>query len=151
MLLTGTFQRSLDEKQRVAIPKRIRTLLESEPSASLYLAPGVHGSMALYTEAAFEKLADRLAAASPTGGEVLAFSRLFFANAQAVEMDAQGRVRIPLDLAKLAKLEQEIVLVGVRDHLEIWDISRWQAYCEERQPHYDEIAEQAFAPVPKSS
>ena len=151
MLLTGTFQRSLDEKQRVAIPKRIRNLLENTESTSLYLAPGVDGSIALYTETAFEKLADRLAAASPTGGEVLAFSRLFFANAQAVEMDAQGRVRIPSELSSLARLEQEIVLVGVRDHLEIWDLGRWQAYCEQRQPHYDEIAEQAFAPTPKTS
>lgn len=146
MLLTGTYFRSVDEKQRIAIPKKIRSAMDTSDRAILYIAPGTDGSLGIYSEEAFEKLAQRLADASPTGANVRAFSRLFYAQAQSVEMDSQGRVRIPPELVKLASLQKEAVLVGVRDHLELWDRTKWQAYSEEKLAHYDEIAEQAFLP-----
>jgi MraZ protein len=150
MLLTGTFQRAIDEKGRVAIPKPIREAL-GESNKSLFLTPNTDGSLALYTEAALARLAERLAAASPNGQDVRAFGRLFYARAQAVELDSQGRVRIPPELAQLAGLESEAVLLGVQDHLELWDKSRWETYVTQLQPQFDAIAESAFVPQPKST
>ena len=98
----------------------------------------------MYTEEAFARLADRLAQVSPTRQDVRTFNRLFYARAQRVELDSQGRVRIPVELAELGHLEKEVVLLGVQDHLEIWAADRWKAYLTERQGHYDEIAEAAF-------
>ena len=58
-------------------------------------------------------------------------------------------MRIPFELASLAGLSKEIVLLGVRDHLEIWDREQWDGWLNDKQPHYDQIAESAFAePVP---
>jgi MraZ protein len=145
MLLTGAYPRTLDEKCRLAIPKRVRDALGQVEPVVMYLAPGTDGSLALYTEAAFMRLGDKLSQGSPTGQDVRAFSRLFYAQAHPVEVDRQGRVRIPSELALLAGLSREIVLVGVGDHLEIWDRDRWSAYLANMQTHYDEIAEKAFA------
>jgi MraZ protein len=144
MLLTGTFARSVDEKLRVAIPKRLREALGYQDSGTLYLAPGTDGSLAIYAEGAIEGLAERLAQASPTQREVRDFTRLFCARAQRVQLDRQGRVRIPADLAELARLGKEVVLLGVQDHVELWASDRWEAYLAEKQPRYDEIAEAAF-------
>ena len=89
--------------------------------------------------------------ASPTGQAVRDFSRLFYARAQRVELDRQGRIRIPPELAPLIGLPRgdgsaaEGVLVGVRDHVELWEAGRWQAYLQQRQDQYDQLAEQAFA------
>jgi MraZ protein len=145
MLLTGTFQRAIDEKQRIAIPKPFREALGSDVQV-LFVTPGTDGSLALYTEAVLAQLAERLAAASPNGQDVRAFGRLFYARTQAVELDRQGRVRIPPELAQLADLSSEAVLVGVQDHLELWDRTRWEAYVAEQQTRFDEIAESAFEP-----
>jgi MraZ protein len=68
-----------------------------------------------------------------------------------VDLDGQGRIRIPPDLAQLAHLEKEAMLLGVQDHLELWASDRWKTYLEERQSHYDEIAEAAFGTSPPSS
>jgi MraZ protein len=144
MLLTGSFSRSIDEKQRIAIPKRIREELLRGDGDSLYIAPGTDGSLALYTEDIFATLAARLTAASPAEQDVRAFSRLFYSQAQRVEFDTQGRIRIPAELAKLAGLSREAVMLGVFDHLEIWDRQRWENYLAQRQSRYDEIAEAAF-------
>jgi MraZ protein len=143
MLLTGEFQRAIDEKCRVAIPKPLREALGTD-TRTLFVTPGTDGSLSLYTEAALAKLAERLAAASPNGQDVRAFGRLFYAKAQAVELDGQGRIRIPPDLAKLASLASEVVLLGVQDHVEVWDRDRWENYVADRQNHFDEIAEAAF-------
>jgi MraZ protein len=147
MLLTGTFSRTMDEKQRIAIPKRLRDALQhAETTLALYVAPGTDGSLALYTEDSFSSLAARLSASPPTGQDVRAFSRLLYAQAQRVELDRQGRLRVPPELAALAALDKEIILVGVRDHLELWNRDRWQKYLLDRQAHYDELAEKAFLP-----
>ena len=144
MLLTGTFDRSIDEKLRVAIPKRLRVAMKCAEVGALFVAPGTDESLAIYTEETFARLAERLGGVSPTGQDVRAFTRLFYARAQRVELDGQGRVRIPPELAKLARLAKEVVLLGVHDHLELWAAPRWESYLAEKQTHYDEIAERAF-------
>ena len=144
MLLTGSFFRALDEKQRLSVPKPIREALGVPERSVFYLAPGTDGSLALYTAESFSKLADQLSQASPNGPEVRAFSRLFYARAKAVQLDSQGRIRVPSDLVLLVSLSKEVVLLGVRDHVELWDKSRWEEYEAGKQGHYDEIAEKAF-------
>ncbi|HUT89734.1 MAG TPA: division/cell wall cluster transcriptional repressor MraZ [Thermoguttaceae bacterium] len=144
MLLTGTFTRSVDEKLRVAIPKRLREALGCPDSGVLYVAPGTDGSLAIYAEGAIQRLAERLAQASPTQKEVRDFTRLFYARTQRVELDRQGRVRIPADLAELAQLGKDVVLLGVQDHVELWASGRWDVYLAEKRASYDQIAEAAF-------
>lgn len=146
MLLTGAFARAIDEKQRIAIPKPWRTMLAANADSIVYVAPGTDSSLAIYTEEGFNRLAEMLSTASPTGEDVRAFRRLFYARAQSVEVDGQGRIRIPPELAQLAGLGKEGMLIGVQDHVELWDRSRWEAYLVEKQAHYDQIAESAFNP-----
>jgi MraZ protein len=61
------------------------------------------------------------------------------------EVDKQGRLRIPPELAQLAKITSEVVLLGVRDHMELWDAGAWDAYLGDNQPKYDRLAESALA------
>jgi MraZ protein len=145
MLLTGAFHRSLDEKQRVAIPKRLRDDMGCGEGGWLYVSPGLDRSLALYTESAFVQLGDKLAQSSPTRSDVRAFARLFYGQSQRLELDRQGRIRIPPELAALAGLEKEVMLVGVQDHLELWSAASWNDYIAKQQEQYDQIAETALS------
>jgi MraZ protein len=144
MLLTGCFSRSIDDKLRVAIPKKVRTAVEGPEKGAVFVAPGTDGSLAIYPEVAFSRLAERLGQASPTQQDVRAFTRLFYAQAQQVDLDVQGRVRIPPELAAWAGLQKDVVLLGVQDHLELWAADRWALYLAEKRANYDRIAEAAF-------
>ncbi len=151
MLLTGTFERSLDDKLRFAIPKRLRDLIiKHEPASVMYLAPGTDGSLALYPESSFNRMAAQLDQSAPNSKDVRAFSRMFFTQAQHLELDRQGRIRIPPELARFASLTKEVVLLGVRDHLEIWDREKWHQYFNLGQAKYDFIAESAFSGTTQS-
>ncbi|MFT5523827.1 MAG: hypothetical protein ACI9HK_001775, partial [Pirellulaceae bacterium] len=76
--------------------------------------------------------------------DMRAFNRLFYAQAQCAELDCQGRLRIPPELCELAGLEKEIILLGVRDHMELWDKGRWEAYLDDKRPRFDNLVERAF-------
>jgi len=144
MLLTGTFVRAIDEKQRIAVPKPVRDSLGFPEQKVLYLAPGTDSCIQLFPEDVFSDLAAQLGRNSPTGQDVRAFSRMFYAQAQRVEIDRQGRLRVPVELAEFGQLAKEVVLLGVRDHLELWNREHWTSSLAETQPRYDQIAESAF-------
>ncbi len=145
MLFTGSYRRSLDEKLRLAIPKQLRDALGgSEGTSELFITPGTDRSLAIYTEKVLEELGQRLAQSSPAAKDTRAFSRLFYAQAQSADIDGQGRLRVPVELAKLAGLTGEVVVLGVRDHIELWEAAAWDQFLTATQPSYDELAEKVL-------
>lgn len=144
MTLTGTWPRSLDEKGRLAVPARVRSDLGGESLKSLYVAPWTDRSLAIFTPAAFGALAARMSDRSATKLDVRSYMRLFYGRAERLDLDAQGRLRIPERLKDLAELQRDVVLLGVSDHLELWDRQRWDSYVAKLSPQFDAIAEQAY-------
>src|SRR5262245_48866266 len=126
MLLTGTYPRTLDDKKRLALPKRMREQIGDK--AELFIAPGQDQCLLMYDRDRLEKLAEKLDQTPATDAEARIFRRLFFAQMEGVELDGNGRILIPDRLVQFAGLVREVVLLGVRDHLELWDGQRWQAY-----------------------
>lgn len=140
-MLTGQFRRSLDDKFRVPVPKPLREELGETP---LFVTQGFDGCLSLYPEGEFAKIADRLASQSPASQANRDYSRLFFSQAERLTIDGQGRIRLPASLVAWARLTGEIVLVGVRDHLELWQGEAWDAYVGRRDAQFDSLAELAF-------
>ena len=146
MLLTGSYRRTIDDKHRIAIPKSLRPQLLG--AQLLYLTPGLDGCLAVYPQEAFAALADRLAEGSPAAREIRDYSRLFYSQAHCVDPDRQARFRIPAELVDWAGLDGDAIVIGVRDHLEIWQPERWEGYVAQRDSQYDELAEQALGRIP---
>src|SRR5262249_55405558 len=103
MLLTGSHVRTLDDKKRLGMPKRVREQLQ-EP-ATLYVTPGPDGCLWLYTQDGLEQLAGKLDATPATDAEARVFRRLFFAQAEAVDVDRAGRILISDRLIQFAGLQ----------------------------------------------
>jgi MraZ protein len=143
MALTGTWPRSLDEKGRLAVPKRVRDELGGDGLTELYVTQWTDKSLALFTPTEFDLLAKRMSEKSPTK-DVRNYMRLFYARADRVDLDKQGRVRVPERLRSFAELTRDVVLLGVSDHAEIWDATRWDSYVSELNPQFDEISEHAY-------
>src|SRR5262245_33103200 len=142
MLLTGTYPRTIDEKSRLALPKRLREQLKDPPV--LYVTPGPDQSLWVYAEADLERLSGQLDETPATDAEARIFRRLFYAQAETVDLDKSGRILIPERLAQFAVLTRDVVLIGVRDHLELWDAARWQNFVNEHAARFDTVAEKAF-------
>jgi MraZ protein len=142
MLLTGTYPRTLDEKNRLALPKRFREQL-GEPE-TLFVTPGPDQCLWLYSQRSLEQLAEKLDQAPATDAEARVFRRLYFAQTEPADLDRTGRILVSERLVQFAGLAREVVLIGVRDHLELWDAARWQQYLTDNGPRFDAVAEGAF-------
>jgi MraZ protein len=142
MLLTGNFPKTLDEKKRLGLPKKVREQL-GDPEI-LFVTPGPDQCLWIYTQAGLERFSEKLGQSPATDAEARVFSRLYYSQAEGVDVDRAGRVLIPERLIGFAGLKHEVVLIGVRDHLEIWDAERWQTYLAQNAPRFDVVAEGAF-------
>jgi MraZ protein len=142
MLLTGNYPRTLDDKKRIALPKRIRELMQNP--GILFVTPGLDQCLWVYTQEGLEGLARKLEQAPASSADARVFQRLYFSRSEAVNVDRLGRILIPERSIHYAGLRHEVVLLGVRDHLELWDAERWQQYLTENAPRFDAAAEAAF-------
>ncbi|MCC7145844.1 MAG: hypothetical protein IT443_05315 [Phycisphaeraceae bacterium] len=96
-----------------------------EKPVYLYVTLGEGQALCLYTEQGFEQRAAELDRSELESEELLTYERLMFSLARRVDLDAQGRVRLPENLLKMAEVGTEIVLIGVKDHLEIRNRQAW--------------------------
>lgn len=146
MALTGNFARNLDEKRRLAIPKRLREQFGEKDLTSLYVAPGMDSSLALYTPTEFDLFSQRLTERASGRPEYRNYLRLLYARSEQVDFDSQGRIRIPEWLVELAHLSKDVMLLGVHDHAEVWDKTTWTEFLQTHVEEFDQMASTAYDP-----
>jgi MraZ protein len=66
-----------------------------------------------------------------------------FALAGKVELDSQGRLLLNEKLRKRAGLKDNVTLVGVRDHIELWNTPDWEQYLTDNMAQYQKRVAQA--------
>ncbi len=123
-MFTGEYRHTVDAKGRVAIPARFRGRLDG----GAYVSRWIDGCLGLFPRSDFEDLAARVAAKPVTDAGARTFSRFVFSGAFEVDLDGQGRVVVPTGLREWAGLEGDAVVVGSRDHIELWAPARWADY-----------------------
>ncbi|MHB1427052.1 MAG: hypothetical protein ACYC3I_28180 [Gemmataceae bacterium] len=124
--LTGTYQCSVDEKNQLTLPRAIRDQLNG--SDTVLLSPGPDKCLWLTNQPHLERLGERLDQSQANEADVRVFKRLYFAQTEKLSVNGDGRVTIPERLGQFAGLHQEVVLVGIDDHFEVWDAARWRSY-----------------------
>lgn len=136
--MMGEFQHSLDEKARLTIPARFR----DELGPRFVLTKGLDHCLFAYPQAEWANVEARLKALPLANAAARQFVRLFFSGAAECEVDRQGRVLIPQGLRDHARIERDVVIIGVGTRAEIWARAEWEAYSERAAGSYAEVAEQ---------
>jgi MraZ protein len=123
-VFTGEYRHSVDDKGRLAVPSKFRAQLE----AGLVVSRWLDACLAIHTRTGWDALADKVATLPITDEGARRFSRFIFAGAVEATLDGQGRVLIPGYLREMAGLAADAVVVGARDHAEIWAPDTWETY-----------------------
>ena len=89
----------------------------------------------------WSKFQDKLVNLPTASKDARAFVRYFFSSAVECEVDKQGRLTIPQNLREHAKIDKELVTIGVLSKIEIWSKQEWDNYNEGTNLGPDEIAE----------
>jgi MraZ protein len=144
LLLTGEYQHIVDDKGRVLVSNKLRNQIDAEEhGANFYLVLGANGILCLYPEKDFERLVLSVAPGATAPDEAVAFERISFALSSKIELDNQGRLLLNERLRKRAGLKEDITLVGVRDHIELWNTQDWEQYLSDHMPQYQQQMTQA--------
>ena len=123
-MFTGEYRHTVDDKGRLAIPARFRAQL----AGGAVLSRWIDGCLAVHTQAGWDQLAERVAAVPITDPAGRLFQRQIFAGAFEAELDRQGRVLVPGYLREEMGIATDALVIGVRDHAEIWAPDRWATY-----------------------
>ncbi len=126
-MFTGEYRHSVDEKGRVAVPSKFRAQLEG----GAFVSRWIDACLAIFPKGEWDALAAKVAALPIADASSRTFQRFIFAGAFEIDLDRQGRVVLPASLRSFAALEGEAVIVGSRDHAEIWAPARWDDYRRE--------------------
>lgn len=144
LLLTGEYQHVVDGKGRVLVSNKLRNQIDAdEHGSNFYLVLGANGVLCLYPERYFEQIVLSVAPGATAPDEAVAFERISFALASKIELDAQGRILLSDKLRKRAGLKDDITLVGVRDHIELWNSEDWEQYLSDHMGQYQKQMTQA--------
>lgn len=125
MYFYGSFEHSVDERGRIAVPAKFRRALQDGG----VLRGGPDGCVELYSQDGFaQEVQLRLGEESGTGRRSARRTRRgFLAGAYEVELDRQGRVLIPQPVREHGDLNGRVTFVGCGDYIEIWTPERWTA------------------------
>lgn len=136
-MLIGEYNHNIDTKGRLIIPSKFR----EELGDNFIITKGFDNCLFVFPEKEWKAFGDKLAALPMSQKNARAMTRFFFGSAVEGDLDKQGRVLLSSALRSHAGLEKEVVLVGTRNRVEIWDKARWDADNAENCENMEEITE----------
>lgn len=128
----GEFRHNLTERNRIALPKRLRIEIEGY---EVILTRGFERCIAGFDRNRWNKISEEQLAIQFNDEKGRHLRRQLFASALVIEVDAQGRVVLPDMLLTWTglkgKVGEEVVILGTGDHFEIWEKGNWESYKRE--------------------
>jgi MraZ protein len=145
LFLTGTYYHAVDAKSRLTVPAKLReAILPIEERSAFYIVQAYDKVLYLFTPGTYRERVPEFDAELEAVPDVRDINRLRFALAEYAAVDRLGRVLIPEQMLRRAGIEKEVAILGVRDHIEVWDRARWDAYVDEQLARHDELAERTL-------
>ena len=133
----GSFNHNLDDKGRLMIPRKMR----EELGFKVYIMKGFDGSLSLYNEERYQKLVEEFAKLSFNQQKVRDYLRIQFASTYEMDVDKLGRVQIPTALLSKFNISKEVLVLGIGDHIEVWDQAKYAEYEASVRDEFESIAE----------
>ncbi len=137
-IYAGEFRHAVDSKNRVTIPSRWR----SAEGEEYFAVPDPGGNfLMVLPPGEFDRVKSVVEAnASISPADRRKFIRRFYALAQLVGVDKQGRILLPEDHCQRLGLQGEVVLIGSHSRMEIWNSQRWAAAVAEEDEVFRRVA-----------
>lgn len=136
-MIIGQYSYIIDEKKRVGLPTKFRAPLKQ----GAVLTKGFEGCLYLYPQKEWDKfleLINKLPYFDPATREM---KRTMVGSAMDVKLDSAGRILVPDYLKEHAGLNKKITIVGLNDHVEIWDETKWSEYSPSLNKISDKLRE----------
>ncbi len=152
---SGAHEGKLDEKNRVVLPHDLRYGLVENGVLQFSIALGMGGCLCIYRKSDIEKLVEQFRRLEYVA-KYQKFLTIFFSTLFQTECDKVGRITLPPLLKKASKIQQEVVITGVLNKIEIWPKDAYEQTLtsflsgEGEQMDFGQLAEEAMKPLGKT-
>lgn len=120
--LIGSYSAKIDKSGRIKIPEKFRSALEEEFGKEVFVTSLTDEAVQLYPLSVWEKLTGvAREGALHLRPAVRNFMLRVNRKGNKLEIDSKGRVLLNMQLRGKARLESEVEVIGLTDHLEIWN------------------------------
>ena len=137
----GSYEYSVDNKGRVNIPARLRKYVSPEANDTFVITRGYEKCLFVYPLDEWNKLEQSIRDLSPTNPKHRYFMRTLLEQATESQLDGQARICIPRDLLRLAGIENEVLILGVLERLELWSPEIYREYQKSQEESYESVAQ----------
>ncbi|HBD06326.1 MAG TPA: division/cell wall cluster transcriptional repressor MraZ [Firmicutes bacterium] len=130
-------QHTLDDKGRLVLPAKLRKDFLND----FYALIDFDHCISLYSEEEYQKRAEPIMSLSTFSSDARKLKRLFFGNSMRCKLDGNGRLLLPKVFLDKAHIDKEVILVGVWDHLELWDAKTYKDNELKDDDDYEALAQ----------
>ena len=127
-MLTGKYSHSLDAKNRIIIPSKLKDQL----GETVTILRGSDKCLTVYSAEEWDNYAKRISELPKT--QIRAISRYIYANSIEVQPDAQGRVMLTPEMLQYAGITKNVITVGCGKYAEIWSQEVWDEQNIDSEP-----------------
>lgn len=140
-LLSGSYIYSVDSKGRISLPAKLRKAISPQANETFTITRGFEKCIFVYPQDEWEKFAKAISALSVAHPEHRFFIRTLLEPVAESPLDAQSRITVPKGLLEFASIENEVMILGVFDHIELWNPNEYRAYKASHPKSYEEVAQ----------
>ena len=138
-MFRGNAPARIDDKGRLKVPNAFKSLLESKYGRDLFLSSLSGEYVRIYPMPVWLEIEEKLTRMPSTHPSRLRFLDRVNYFGQAAELDAQGRVLIPLRLREAATMNGDVDVLGQVNFLDVWNHERLTTKMQ-REPFTDDDA-----------
>ncbi len=131
----------LDAKGRLRIPAKFREVLQKQNYTDALIVSQYGKCLVAYPPEKWDEMVTKALQLSQVHPEHRSFVRRFISPAERCDFDSQGRILIPPLLRADARLDQEVILVGMLANFEIWDKGTYDIQVEQDRENEQQIME----------
>ncbi|MEM4271221.1 MAG: division/cell wall cluster transcriptional repressor MraZ [Candidatus Pacearchaeota archaeon] len=145
-MLIGQYEAKLGAKGRIGFPKKFREILGD----NLIITLGYENSLIVVSEENWKQLLEGTEGRPFIQSETRETQRFLLGGASRVSIDSKGRFILPSYLRGFAKIENEVVFLGLSKYVEIWDKKNWLEYRANLEKNIDRISQRLIEKEGKS-
>ena len=125
-MFIGTYYHTLEDQNRVSVPKSFRT----ELAPGSVITKGLDGCLFIFTAESWSKLVEKLQTLPLTSKPARDFLRLLTYHATPLDTDKLGRTHLPENLIAAAGIKKDVVFAGALSRVEVWDKTTYHTYLD---------------------
>lgn len=137
----GSYEYSIDSKGRINIPAKLRKYVAPEANDTFTVTRGFEKCVYIYPQDEWVKMENAIRGLSPTDAEHRFFMRVLLQHATDFQLDAQARITIPKELLLHAAIDGEVLILGMLEHIEVWNPKEYKKYLAAADKSYEEVAQ----------